>query len=107
MLPGATLSSAAVMEALSALREFPITTLFPSHPFGTIKRGFGITYFLTKGLESVKTETYLAFLAYNMKRAVNILGVREVIRRLTGKNIPATSNYINSLYYMINLEIIS
>lgn len=57
------------------------------HPFGTIKRGFGMTYFLTKSLKSVKTEVSLAFLAYNMKRAINILGIKEIIRRLTGKRL--------------------
>lgn len=52
------------------------------HPFGTIKRGWGLSYFLTKGIGSVKTEASLAFLAYNMKRAMNILGIREIVKRL-------------------------
>ncbi|SNT28145.1 Transposase DDE domain-containing protein, partial [Anaerovirgula multivorans] len=54
------------------------------HPFGTIKRGLGMTYFLTKGMQSVKSEISFAFLAYNMKRALNILGIKEIMRRLTG-----------------------
>ena len=52
------------------------------HPFGTIKRGWGMSYFLTKGLKSVKSETSLAFLAYNMKRVINIVGIRQMIKRL-------------------------
>lgn len=52
------------------------------HPFGTVKRGWGIYYFLTRGLKSVRTEVSLAFLAYNMKRAINILGIKEIIKRL-------------------------
>lgn len=52
------------------------------HPFGTIKRGWGYSYFLTRGLESVRTETCLSFLAYNIKRVINILGVKEMIKRL-------------------------
>ena len=52
------------------------------NPFGTIKRNFGYYYFLTRGLESVKTEMGLGFLAYNFKRTMNILGVKEMIRRL-------------------------
>jgi hypothetical protein len=56
------------------------------HPFGTIKRGWGLSYFLTKGLKSVKTEASLAFLAYNMKRVINILGVKEILKRLKGLN---------------------
>lgn len=56
------------------------------HPFGTIKRGWGLSYFLTRGTESVKTEASLAFLAYNMKRVINILGVKEILKRLKGLN---------------------
>ncbi|MBZ4655726.1 MAG: hypothetical protein JG759_274 [Thermoanaerobacter sp.] len=51
-------------------------------PFGTIKRGWGLSYFLTRGLESVKTKISLAFLAYKMKRVINILGIKEIIKRL-------------------------
>jgi transposase len=44
------------------------------HPFGTVKRALGFTYFLTRGTENVRTESLLHFLAYNMKRLINILG---------------------------------
>lgn len=44
------------------------------HPFGTIKRALGFTYFLTRGHENVRTESLLHFLAYNMKRLINIVG---------------------------------
>jgi len=52
------------------------------HPFGTIKRSFGYYYFLTRRLISVKTESALHFLAYNLTRVINILGVKEIVRRL-------------------------
>lgn len=52
------------------------------HPFGTIKRNWGYTYFLTRGLKSVTTEKALTFLAYNLTRAINILGVKEITRKL-------------------------
>ena len=52
------------------------------HPFGTVKRGWGFSYFLTKGLESVRTEVSLAFLAYNMKRVINIMGIENILKRL-------------------------
>ncbi len=52
------------------------------HPFGTIKRGWGAYYFLTKRKVSVTAETALVFLAYNFKRVMNILGVKEMLRRL-------------------------
>lgn len=56
--------------------------LIAEHPFGTVKRIWGFSYFLTKGLESVQAENKLHFLIYNMRRAISILGVEELIRRL-------------------------
>ena len=52
------------------------------HPFGTVKRTMNAGYFLTRGLKSVTAEADLTFLAYNMKRVINILGVKEIIRRI-------------------------
>lgn len=49
------------------------------HPFGMIKRHWGYTYFLTRGLASVGTETSLICLAYNFKRMIKIMGVKELI----------------------------
>lgn len=49
------------------------------HPFGTVKRALGFSYFLTRRTESVKTESLMHFLAYNMKRAINIIGTKEII----------------------------
>ena len=49
------------------------------HPFGTIKRSMDAGYCLTKGLRNVKGEFSLAFLAYNIKRVINIMGVRSLI----------------------------
>src|SRR5258708_937613 len=44
------------------------------HPFGTIKAWMGATHFLTKTIPRVSTEMSLHVLAYNMKRAIQILG---------------------------------
>jgi len=44
------------------------------HPFGTIKRNMDGGYCLTKGLKNVLGEFSLTFLAYNIKRVINILG---------------------------------
>ncbi len=38
--------------------------------------------FLMKGLENVKTEFGLTTLAYNMKRVINELGVKTIIKAL-------------------------
>ncbi len=49
------------------------------HPFGTIKRRFGYTYFLTRGLDSVNTEGSFICLVYSLKRLINIMRVRELV----------------------------
>jgi hypothetical protein len=50
------------------------------HPFATIKAWMGATHFLTKTLPKVRTEMSLHVLAYNMKRAIKILGTRTLIQ---------------------------
>ncbi len=52
------------------------------HPFGTLKQAMGATHFLTKRLPSVKAEMSLHILAYNMKRAIKVLGAERIIRTL-------------------------
>jgi transposase len=53
------------------------------HPFGTLKAWMGSTHFLTKTLEKVSTEMSLQVLAYNMKRMINILGVKSLMKAIT------------------------
>jgi len=54
------------------------------HPFGTVKSGFGFACFLTRGTENVRTESLLHFLAYNLKRVINIVGVGQLMTALQG-----------------------
>jgi hypothetical protein len=42
----------------------------------------GATHFLTKTLPRVRTEMSLHVLAYNMKRAINILGARTLMQAM-------------------------
>jgi len=49
------------------------------HPFGTIKRTMNAAYLLMIGFEKVKAEISLIMLSYNIKRVMNILGVRKLI----------------------------
>jgi transposase len=53
--------------------------LMVEHPFGTIKAWMGSTHFLMRRLENVKTEIGLHILAYNLKRAMQILGARPLM----------------------------
>ena len=49
------------------------------HPFGTIKRAMGFTYFLLKGMRKVTGEFALMCLGYNIKRAKNLLGFDKMM----------------------------
>jgi transposase len=49
------------------------------HVFGTLKAWMGSCHFLTKTLKNVRTEMSLQVLAYNMKRMINIFGVKPLI----------------------------
>lgn len=59
--------------------------LIIEHVFGTLKRTMGFTHFLTRRLESVKAEIALAFLGYNLKRAINLLGVEWILSEMALK----------------------
>ena len=52
------------------------------HPFGTLKHWMGATHFQMITLEHVSTEMSLHVLAYNMKRVMNILGVKSLIEAI-------------------------
>ena len=52
------------------------------HPFGTIKAWMGATHFLMRGRNKVATEMALNVLAYNMKRAIAILGCRPLLQAI-------------------------
>ena len=50
------------------------------HPFGTIKRAMGFSYFLLRGLRKVTGEFALMCLGYNIKRAKNLLGFEKMLK---------------------------
>lgn len=56
------------------------------HPFGTIKWYDGAHYFLCKGKEKVSAEIALSYLTYNLRRAINILGVGVLVARIRERN---------------------
>jgi len=59
------------------------------HPFGTIKRWFGYTHFLLKGLDKVRAEWTLMTLAYNLKRVLNLVNFEQLMAAVTGKVVQA------------------
>lgn len=64
------------------IKTYRLRQIIVEHPFGTIKRNWGASYLLTRGIKAATAEMSLTFLAYNFKRVANILGVKEMIRRL-------------------------
>lgn len=52
------------------------------HPFGTIKRVMNQGYLLMKGLANAIGEFGFTALAYNMKRAINIMGVKTLVQAI-------------------------
>jgi transposase len=73
-----------LMEAMAARmraqpHKFKLRKTLAEHPFGTIKRWFGYTHFLLKGLTKVRTEWSLTTLAYNLKRVLNLVSFEKLM----------------------------
>ena len=49
------------------------------HPFGSIKQWMNQGAFLMRRLEKVRAEFSLTALAYNLRRALNILGMEKLM----------------------------
>jgi transposase len=74
----------ALMEAMAARlqaqpKKFTLRKQLAEHPFGTIKRWFGYTHFLLKGLEKVRTEWSLMTLIYNLKRVLKLVSLPKLM----------------------------
>ena len=52
------------------------------HPYGSIKYWMGSTHFLMRRLPNVQAEMSLHVLTYNLRRAINILGVSKIMAQL-------------------------
>jgi transposase len=73
-----------LMEAMAArVRAHPekmrLRKALCEHPFGTLKRWFGYSYFLVKGLAKVRCEWSLMTLAYNLKRVLNLVSFEKLM----------------------------
>lgn len=55
------------------------------HIFGTLKRQWGYNHTNLRGLEKVNGEFALIMTVYNLKRAINLLGIQHVIAKLQTK----------------------
>jgi hypothetical protein len=78
----------AIMEAMARrVAEHPekveLRKCLEEHPFGTIKRAMNQGFFLMRGLSKVGAEISLTILAYNLRRVMNILGLRTMMEAMT------------------------
>ena len=76
-----------LMEAMATRMQaqpgkFKLRKTLAEHPFGTIKRWFGYTHFLLKGLTKVQCEWDLTTLAYNLKRVLNLVSLEKLMAAL-------------------------
>ena len=83
-----------LMEAMAARMKaqpwkFKLRKTLAEHPFGTIKRWFGYTHFLLKGLEKVRCEWSLTTLAYNLKRVLNLVSFEKLMQAVGVKIAPS------------------
>ena len=60
------------------------------HPFGTIKRWDDAGYLLVRGLAKVRAEFSLMTLAYNLRRAIRVVGVPRLLAALGSPPSPIT-----------------
>lgn len=66
------------------------------HPYGTIKRSWGYSYTLLKGIKKVNGEMAIIFTMYNFRRAITILGITAMLDKLKKWN-PVSVLQNNSL----------
>src|SRR6202023_402450 len=66
------------------------------HPFGSIKQWMNQGAFLMKGLDNVHAEFSLTALVYNLRRALNILGIEAMmVPGVTGGAILAGPTHVD------------
>ena len=51
------------------------------HPFGTIKRTLGYSFFLRRQIDNVDAEASSMFIAYNFKRLLSMFSTQELIKK--------------------------
>ena len=82
------------------------------HPFGTMKRHWGYTHTLLKGLQKVNGEMNLIMFCYNFLRTKNILGFEKMMEAINNwipdysKVVGAFKNAIIQMIYRQNTQLI-
>ena len=72
------------------------------HIFGTLKRSWGYTYTLLKGIKKVNGEMAIIFTMYNLRRAMSIFGVKALLEQLKEwKAVNKCKKEVIALYGML------
>lgn len=66
------------------------------HVFGIIKRQWGYDHTLMKGLKKVDGETGIIFSVYNLRRIINIIGIKEFIEMMMNPHFLKISSYLKA-----------
>jgi hypothetical protein len=64
------------------------------HPFGTIKQWMNQGAFLMRGLEKVRAEFSLTALVYNLRQALNILGMDKMMAAVAAWQRPKSRCFV-------------
>ena len=75
------------------------------HPFGTIKRWLDGSYTLLMKEKKVSADFGLMFLSYNMKRAINIIGIQPLIKGIREVMIKIMEDYFHSSSVFFNIPV--
>lgn len=73
------------------------------HPFGTVKRSLGYSYFLQRGNENVKCESYMHFFVYNLKRVINIMGFAPLMDAIESRIVKAMQRTSSMLSQLLDI----
>jgi transposase len=83
------------------------------HPFGVVKEVWGYDQFLCRGRGKVEGELSLTFLAFNMRRAINILGVEKVLKAvrerslILAKTVENLSNWVFTIQRIVKTPFVA
>lgn len=95
-------------------KTFKIRQEVIEHIFGTVKFYLGVPQFYLRTKRKVEAEVSMLFLAYNLKRATNILGFQGLMAKLKERTRLFSSffecfckllfsNELKSFFHLINL----
>lgn len=70
------------------------------HPFGTIKWVWGFDRYYTRGIQSADAENALLFTAYNLRRAINILGIDKLIEKMDAY-MPKNNYFLTNVFQLL------